>query len=154
LQTLIRSQSQSQSSRTELSKQQYINRVRNLGENLTAMGGEVTEMDIGMSVLNGPTWKYENLLVALDAKSEDEQSLHFTKCHLLEEMRHQAELAPVIERIGEVVLVGANYPCQGRRGDSSKIKCYYCYKFGHISHACPVLKAREKRKEKGARDCG
>ena len=27
----------------------YINRVRNLGENLKAMGGELTEMDVAMS---------------------------------------------------------------------------------------------------------
>jgi len=33
----------------------YINRVRNLDENLKAMGGEVTQMDVAMSVLNGLT---------------------------------------------------------------------------------------------------
>ena len=33
----------------------YINRVRNLGENLKAMGGDVTEMDVAMSVLNERT---------------------------------------------------------------------------------------------------
>jgi len=35
----------------------YIKHVRNLGENLKAMGGEVTEMDVAMSVLNGLTSK-------------------------------------------------------------------------------------------------
>ena len=49
----------------------YINRVRNLGENLKAMGGEVTEMDVAMSVLNALTSKYENLLMALDANGEN-----------------------------------------------------------------------------------
>jgi len=34
-----------------------INRVRNFGENLKAMGGEVTEMVVAMSVLNGLTSK-------------------------------------------------------------------------------------------------
>jgi len=63
----------------------YINRVRNLGENLKAMGGEVTEIDASMSVLNGLTSKYENQLVALDAKGADELSLDFVKSRLLQE---------------------------------------------------------------------
>jgi len=63
----------------------YINRVRNLGENLKAMGGEVTEMDVAKSVLTGLTSKYENLLVALDAKGEKELSLDFVKSRLLQE---------------------------------------------------------------------
>ena len=33
----------------------YNNRVRNLGENLNSIGGEVTEMVVAMSVLNGLT---------------------------------------------------------------------------------------------------
>jgi len=57
----------------------YINRVRDLGEILKAMRGEVTEMDVAMSVLNGLTSKYENLLVVLDAKGEEELSLDFVK---------------------------------------------------------------------------
>jgi len=45
---------------------------KKLGENLKAMGGEVTEMDVAMSVLNKLTSKYENLLVVLDAEGECE----------------------------------------------------------------------------------
>ena len=62
----------------------YINRVRNLGENLKAMGGEVKEMDVAMSDLNRLTSKYENVLVALDAKGEDELSFDFFKSSLLQ----------------------------------------------------------------------
>jgi len=49
-----------------------------------------------------------------------------------------------------MALVGVNYRGQGRRGDSSKVECYYCHKFGHISHDCPVRKARNKSKDKVA----
>jgi len=95
----------------------YINRVRNLGENLKAMGGEVTEMDVAMSVFTGLTSNYENLLVALDAKGEDELSLDFVKSRLLQEERRQADKSPSTKRIGYMALVGANYQGQGRRGD-------------------------------------
>jgi len=61
----------------------YINRVRNLGETVKAMGGEVTELDVAMKVLIGLTSKYENLLVALGAKGKDELSLDFVKSRLL-----------------------------------------------------------------------
>jgi len=99
-----------------------------LRKNLKAMGGEVTEMDIAMSVLNGLTSKYENLLVALDAKGEDQLSLEFVKSRLLQEELRQADKSLATKRIGDMALVGANYRGQGRRGDLSKIECYYCLK--------------------------
>jgi len=128
----------------------YINRVRNLDENLKAMGGEVTEMDVAMSVLNGLTSKYENLLVALDAKSEDELSLDFVEIRLLQEEWRQADKSPSTKRIGDIALVGAKYQDQGRSGDLSRIECYYCHTFGHISHDCPELKAKKQRQDKVA----
>jgi len=45
----------------------------------------MTEMVVSMSVLNGLTSKYENLLVALEAKGEKEISLDFVKSRLLQE---------------------------------------------------------------------
>ena len=125
----------------------YINRVRNLGENLKAMGGEVTEMDAAMSVLNGLTSKSENLLVAINAKCENKLSLDFVKSRLLQEEWVQADKSPAIKRIGNMALVGANYRGQGGRGDLSKIECYYCHKFEHISHDCPEHKAKKQRED-------
>jgi len=128
----------------------YINHVRNLGKNLKAMGGEVTEMDVAMSVLNGRTSKYENLLVALDAKGENELSLDFVESRLLQEEWRLADKSPSTKRIGDIAVVGANHRGQGRRGDLFKIECYYCHKFGHISHDCPELKAKKQRQDKVA----
>ena len=121
----------------------YINRVRNLGKNLKAMGGEVTEVEVAMSVLNGLTSEYENLLVAPDAKGEDELSLDFVKSRLLQEYRRHADKSPATKRIGNMALVSANYREQGRRGDISKIECYSCHTFGQISRDRPEFKAKK-----------
>jgi len=103
-----------------------------------------------MSVLNGLTSKYENLLVALDAKGEEELSLDFVKSRLLQEERRQADKSPATKRIRDMALVGANYRGQGRRSDLTKVECYYCHKFWHISHNCPELKAKKQRQDKVA----
>jgi len=128
----------------------FSNCVRNLGENLKAISGAVTEMDIAMSVLNGLPSKYENLLVALDAKGEDELSLDIVKSRLLQKERRQADKSLSTKRIGDMALVGANYRGQGRRGDLSKIECYFCHKFWQIPHDCPELKAKKQRQDKVA----
>jgi len=107
-------------------------------------------MDVAMSVLNGLTSKYESLLVAPDAKGEDELSLAFVKSRLLQEEQRQADKLPATKRIGDMALVGANYRGQGRRGDLSKIECHYCHKLGHIPHDCPELKAKNQRQDKVA----
>jgi len=120
----------------------YINRVCNLGESLKAMGGEVTEIDVAMSALNGLTSKYQHLLVAVDAKGEDELSLDFVKSRILQEERRQADKPLATKRIGDMAVVGANYRGQSRCGALLKIECYYSHKCGHISHDCPVLKAK------------
>jgi len=49
-----------------------------------------------------------------------------------------------------MALVGANYRGQGRRSDPSKIECYYCHTFGHISGPCPELTAEKQRQDKVA----
>jgi len=57
-----------------------------------------------------------------------------------------------------MALVSASYRGQGRRCNLFNIECYYCHKFGHIFHDCPVLKVRNKGKEKvaaiAADNCG
>jgi len=90
------------------------------------------------------------MLVAQDAKGEDEVSLDFVKSRLLQEERRQAGKSPAIKRIGDMALVGANYRGQGRRGYHSRIECYYCHKIGHICHDCPKLKVKTQRQDKVA----
>jgi len=128
----------------------YINRMRNLSENLKAMGGEATEMDVTLSVLNGLTSNFENLLVALDSKGEKERSLDFFKRRILQEERHQADKSPAVKRTGDMALVGASDRGESRPGDLSKVECFYCRKLGLLARNSLVLKARNESRDRVA----
>jgi len=91
-----------------------INRVRNLDENLKAMGGELTEMNVATSFLNGLPSQYDNLLVALDAEGEDELSLDFVKSRFLQEERCQADNSPAIKRVDDMAGSGRNQLSRSR----------------------------------------
>lgn len=114
----------------------YINRVRNLGENLKAMGGEASQMDVAMSVLNGLPSDYESLIVALDAKGEEELNLDFVKSRLLQEERRQAEKKPKKSYGGEMALMGRSRAPSDRRTFWATVECYNCHKKGHLARQC------------------
>ena len=99
-----------------------------------------------MSLLNGLTTKKVNLLVALDAKVDDELSLDFVTSRLLQKERRPVDKSPAIKRIGHMSLFGAYYRDQNLRGGSLKIEYYNCHNSGLISHVCPVVKANKQRK--------
>jgi len=101
-----------------------------------------------MSILSGLQSKYENMLVSFDAKDREELSVDVFKRCLLQGEWRQVVNSRSTKRIGDMALVGANYRGQGRRSHLSKIEFDYCYKFGHISQDCSVVKANRKSKDK------
>jgi hypothetical protein len=58
----------------------YINRVRQIAENLKLMDAKIDEAEVAMAVLNGLPSKYDHLIVALDAFGDDAKlTMEFTK---------------------------------------------------------------------------
>ena len=64
----------------------FISRVRQLAADCKAMGVEIDDSDVAMTVLCGLPDKYEHLIVAIDAAAQDDMlTLDFVKSRLLKE---------------------------------------------------------------------
>jgi hypothetical protein len=70
----------------------YINRVRQIAEELKSMDAKIDETEVAMAVLNGLPSKYDHLIVALDALGDDTKlTMEFTKSRLLQEEQRKSE---------------------------------------------------------------
>lgn len=121
------------------------NRVPNLGEtDLNAMGGEVSQMDVAMSVLNGLPSDYESLIVVLDSKGEDELNLDFVKSRLLQEERRQAEKKLKNSFGGQLALVGRSGSQSDRRSFWAMVEGCFCTKGGQMARQC-IAQAEQRQ---------
>jgi len=105
----------------------YINHVHKPGENLKAIGGEVTEMDVALSVLVGLMSNKEKLLVALHAREDDIRSLEFAKSRLFQEERRRADKSPAVKHTRDMAVFGARARGESRRGGLPKVECFYSH---------------------------
>jgi Reverse transcriptase (RNA-dependent DNA polymerase)/gag-polypeptide of LTR copia-type/Integrase core domain/GAG-pre-integrase domain len=119
----------------------YINRVKQLTEELKAMGVIIDDEEVAMAVLNGLPPKYDHLIVALDTMGDDTKlTLEFTKSRLMqEEQRSDEREMRNTSRVKteDAALVGnSSHKTVGHIRDRSNNMCFRCNKPGHVARYC------------------
>ena len=111
----------------------FISRVRQLAADCKAMGVEIDDKDIAMTVLCGLPDKYEHLIVAIDAVADDDTlTMDFVKSRLLQEEQR------ILDREGasaphDAALVNRQKPAAQ---DQHAPVCDHCGKKGHKEPTC------------------
>ena len=112
----------------------FISRVRQLSADCKAMGVEIDDKDVAMTVLCGLPDKYEHLIVAIDAAANDDTlTMDFVKSRLLQEEQR------ILEREGvssgpDAALVNTQQQSVGRGTQAPE--CEHCGKKGHREPTC------------------
>jgi gag-polypeptide of LTR copia-type len=137
----------------EESMQEHINNATILAEQLDAIGAPVTDEDIAMTLLSSLPESYENLIVALESKTEI--SAEFVRSRLLQEEARRKESSTVIQ--GESALITKERALYSRERGKGQYRgrefgqqlghqssghqqfdgtCDYCGRYGHKRIDC------------------
>ena len=107
----------------------YISRVRQLAADLKSMDTDVEDQEIAMTVLCGLSSKFENLIVAIDAVTDENKlTLEFVKSRLLQEEQRISDRSP-----GSI---SADSALVNNTIDRNIRVCSYCKKPVHLEPRC------------------
>eukprot|EP00794_Sanderia_malayensis_P010763 gene10763-11913_t len=127
----------------------HINKLRSLAEQLDSVGAPISEEDQVMTLLSSLPDSYENLIVALESRSDD-LSMEFVTARLLHEERKRCEASVCLGDAMEKALVATRATPSSQKQRSKpgnkKSKCFNCGIKGHWAKDCTKPK-REKRPE-------
>ena len=111
----------------------FISRVRQLASDCKAMGVDIDDTEIAMTILCGLPDKYEHLIVAIDAATDDETlTMEFVKSRLLQEEQRILDRGN-IKPGRDAALMNL------KSAEESELKtpeCNYCRKKGHTEQRC------------------
>ena len=120
-----------------ISMQAHINNVKELAEQLEAIGATLTDSDIAMTLLSSlPEEEYGSLVTALEARPSDELTTDFVIARLLaEEKRRQESFKAKVHSSAESAFIG-NYNQGGSTNRRSTQKCGFCKRTNHTEEKC------------------
>ena len=115
----------------------HINSIKTLSEQLAAVGAQVSEEDLVMTLLMSLPSSYEHFITALESVSESELTYDYVVAKLMNyDLRKKESGAP---SNNESALV------MQQKSDVSKLTCFYCKESGHFKRDCPKLNAKNKK---------
>ena len=115
----------------------HINSIKTLAEQLAAIGAQISEEDLVMTLLMSLPPSYEHFITALESVSESELTYDYVVAKLLNYDLRKKENGAASS--GESALVTHH------RSDVSKITCFYCKESGHFRRDCPKLNGKGKK---------
>ena len=137
--------------------QSHINYVRELADQLDAIGAPVADDDIAMTLLCSLPEQYDPLIVALEARPSNELTSEFVTARLLaEEKRRQESFNGKVNTNSEAAFIG-NSQSSGMKSNKLKF-CVFCKKHRHtedtcyLKHGYPVGHPLHGKQNKGTND--
>src|ERR1700722_55849 len=118
------------------SMQSHINYVRELADQLDAIGAPVTDEDIAMTLLCSLPEQYDPLIVALEARPSAELTSDFVGSRLLGEEKRKQESFNVKVNAGSESAFISNNQSSGMKFTNKAKFCAFCKKFRHTEDAC------------------
>lgn len=126
------------------SLQQHFLTFDKLVRQYRATGADMDELDAICHLLLtlNASPKYAAVVTSLETQPEEQLSLEFVKCRLLDEETKQKSVQIVIPKKEETAFVGAKAQ-QQKPKQKKKLRCYNCKEEGHKMSDCPQKKKKE-----------
>jgi hypothetical protein len=122
------------SRRTVTPMQEHINTVRDLAEQLNAIGSPISDGDLGITLLCSLSDEYDPIIISLESRDPNDITFDLIAARLLaEELRQKESVSHEMSSTGkaESALFANKY------GDGLKPKiCTYCKRPGHSEMNC------------------
>jgi transposase InsO family protein len=129
----------------------HINKVKTMAEQLDAIGAPVKADDVVMTLLSSLPTSYDNLIVALESRSDD-LSLEFTTARLIHEEKRRKETQQDGQEKGAEAFFVSKHKSKKNFGQHDKRKkpgnCNYCKKPGHWARDCRKRAADQNEQKK------
>src|ERR1700712_3274149 len=112
----------------------HINSIKTLSEQLAAIGAQISEEDLVMTLLMSLPTSYEHFITALESVNESELTYDYVVAKLLNfDLRKKENGAPSSVESALVMQ---------HKSDLTKLTCFYCEESGHFKRDCPKLSGK------------
>ena len=124
------------------SMEEHLKEMKGLAEKLAAIESPISEEDQVVTLLGSLPESYQNVVTALEARTDDLSLSYVQQTLLYEEKKRNGAAKMVGERDSALV---AN---KGKgNGNKKRFKCYQCGVFGHFRKDCPKNKKNASQGE-------
>lgn len=128
--------------------EEHINCMQEMIDKLAALGEQLKdEMIVAMLLCSLPE-SYNNLITALESRSEEELTTVFVKGKLIDEYLRRKNLLQASEESSDKALKTQKFKKYPSNKDQRNVDCFFCKKTGHIKKDCRKYGAWKEKQEK------
>lgn len=131
------------------SMQSHINKIREIADQLEAIGDPVKDRELAIILLSSLPERYNALIISLEARPPDEITFDAVSSRLLAEEERQRESGDI-----SIKTEGAFYSLGNKSGGFNRQRslkeCNFCHKKGHTEDRCWDKNGRPERNGSGS----
>jgi len=131
--------------------QSHINVLCDLAEQMAAIGAEIKDDELAITLLCSLPERFNSLVTSLESRPADEITFDFVSARLLSEFSRQEESRTVRLEVEEARALHTRQDSQNAQVgvvDKSRYMCTHCKRKGHLKVDCWDLHGRPRRESK------